>query len=148
MPTTNVTTRSDGYSNVGITTLIWGTDGLLASPAPGGTYAGTGFYIVESIDQETYSESIYIENGTGQKASRIIIDNGQRWVVSVQDDTGMAPPQVGDEVSIKDSAALLSGVAATRANYTATVVSSGERFTRKGVAMRNVTVEYLTLIDG
>lgn len=144
MPTVNVTTRSDGYSNIGITTLIWGTDGTLVSPAPGGTYAGTGFYIVESVDEETDAEPIYIENGTGQKASRIIINNGVRWTVSVQDDTQMTPPRVGTTVTMKDAGGLVSG---SVANYTARVVASGNRFSRKGAAMRNITVERLTLID-
>ena len=146
-----VTTQSSGYSNVGITTLIWGTDGILTSPAPGsGTYAGTGFYIVESVDQETDAETIHIENGTGQKASRIIINNGQRWTLSVQDDTAMTPPQVGDSVTVKDGACLIGGTAsgsATAIKYTAVVVASGERFSRKGAAMRNITVENLALVD-
>lgn len=145
-----ITTQSTGYSNSTITTLIWGTDGLLTTPAPGGSYAGTGFYIVESADQETDAETIYIENGTGQKASRIIINHGQRWTLSVQDDTAMSPPQVGDSVTIKDGACLIGGVAsgsASAVKYAATVVSSGERFTRKGAAMRNFTVENLALIE-
>lgn len=146
MPTTNVTTRSDGYSQAGITTMIWGTDGTLVSPAPGGTYAGTGYYIVESVDQETDAEPIYIENGTGQKAARIIISNGQRWVMSVQDDSAMLPPQVGDTVYVKDTAGLITGTT-TKNNYSGIVVSSGERFSKKSAAMRNITVENLALVD-
>ena len=146
-----ITTQSTGYTNTGISTLIWGTDGLLATPAPGsGSYAGTGFYILESVDQETDVEPIYVENGTGQKASRILINNGQRWTLSVQDDTAMTPPQVADTVTIKDGACLIGGVAsssATAIKYSAVVVASGERFTRKGVAMRNITVENLALVD-
>ena len=150
-----VTTQSTGYctgnsNNAwGITTIIWGTDGLLVTPAPSsGSFAGTGFYIVESVDQETDSETIYIENGTGQKASRIIINNGQRWTLSAQDDTSFTPPKVGSTVVIKDGAVLIAGTAGTAYHtYTATVVNSGERFTRKGAAMRNITVESLALID-
>lgn len=149
---TAITTKSSGYSNLGITTLIWGTDGVLVSPHPSSnTYAGTGAYIVESVDQETDAEPIYIENGTGQKASRIIINHGQRWVMSVQDDINMAPPTVGDSINVKDGACLIGGVASNGAvnsvTYDAVVVSSGERFTRKGVAMRNITVENLALVE-
>ena len=139
------TTTSAGYTNVGITTLVWGTDSLLNSPAPGNNFAGTGYYIVESVDEETDNEIIYIENGTGQKAGRVNIINGVRWVVSVQDDTSMTAPRVGTTVSMKDQANLLNGGSGT--NYTARVVNSGERFSRKGAAMRNITVEKLTLID-
>ena len=141
-------TLSAGYSlasSSGVTTLLWGTDGLLATPSPGGTFAGTGFYIVESVDQETDAEQIYIENGTGQKAARIIINNGQKWTLSVQDDTTMTPPTVGSVVTVVDGANLLGtgriGIANCR------VISSGERFSRKGAAMRNISVEKLTLVD-
>ena len=141
------TTTSAGYSLIsssGVTTLIWGTDGLLVTPAPGGTFAGTGYYIVESIDQETDAEPIYIENGTGQKAARIIIKHGVKWTISVQDEGSMTPPRVGLTISIKDQAGLING---SVANYTARVIASGERFSRKGAAMRNITAESLTLVD-
>lgn len=141
------TTTSAGYtinSSSNVTTLVWGTDGLLTSPAPGGSFAGTGFYIVESIDQETDVEPIYIENGTGQKVARILINNGARWTISVQDDTGMTAPTVGTTITIKDGAGLLGAIGTA---YTAHIVASGERFTRKGAAMRNITAEKLTLVD-
>ena len=145
------TTTSAGYGlnnsgeSYGITTLVWGTDGLLTSPAPGGSYAGTGYYIVESVDQETDNEVIYGENGTGQKAWRVNIVNGQKWTLSVQDDTGMTAPKVGNTVNIRDGGALIDNTVG--AVYTAVIVSSGERFTRKGAAMRNLTVENLLLVD-
>ena len=155
MPSTQVTTRSDGYSiasSSGVTTLIWGTDGLLVTtvnnstvPSPGGTsYAGTGYYIVESVDQETDAEPIYIENGTGQKCARVIISHGHKWTLSVQDDTTMNPPKVGYTIGIRDGAGLIGTVGTA---YTAKIIASGEKFTRKGAAMRNITVEKLTLVD-
>ena len=103
---TNTSYTNSGYSVTGVTTLVWGTDGLLTSPLPAATtplFAGSGFYIVESVDQETDSETIYIENGTGQKASRVIINNGQRWTLSVQDDTSFTAPTVGSTVVVKRS---------------------------------------------
>ena len=144
------TVTSNGYSiasSSGVTTLIWGTDGLLVSPAPGGGYAGTGYYIVESVDQDTDAEPIYGENGTGQKAWRVIIKHGHKWTISVQDDSVMTPPTVGTSVSVLDGAGLISGSASSKGSYTAKVISSGEKFTRKGAAMRNITVEKLTLVD-
>ncbi len=152
------TTTSNGYSIGGsstsaVTTVVWGTDGLLTTPvnnsttkSPGGTtYAGTGFYIVESVDQETDAEVIYIENGTGQKVARVIINNGQKWTLSVQDDTAMASPIIGNTVGIKDGAGLIGAIGLT---YKAVIIANGERFTRKGAAMRNLTVESLLLVDG
>lgn len=153
-PTTTSTGYSIGGSNgSAVTTLVWGTDGLFVTAtnnsttkSPGGSpaFAGTGYYIVESVDQETDSETIYIENGTGQKCARVIINNGQRFTVSVQDDTGMTAPAVGNTVGIRDGAGLIGTIGLV---YKAVIVSSGERFTRKGAAMRNLTVESLTLVD-
>jgi hypothetical protein len=140
-------TLSAGYSlasSSGVTTLLWGTDGMLDSPSPGGTFAGTRFYIVESVDQETDAEVIHGENGTGQKAWRVIINNGQKFTLTVQDDTTMTAPRVGTTVGIIDGADLFN---AGRVSYTCKVISSGEKFTRKGAAMRNITAEKLTLVD-
>ena len=140
-------TTSAGYSlasSSNVTSLLWGTDGLLVTPAPGGSYAGTGYYIVESVDQETDVDVIHGENGTGQKAWRVIINNGQKFTISVQDDAAMTPPAVGGTISIIDGANLLGG---GRVSYACHVVASGEKFTRKGAAMRNITAEKLTLID-
>jgi len=131
-------------SSSGVTTLYWGTDGGLTTPAPGGTYAGTGFYIVESVDQETDKEQVNIENGSGQKAGRVIIINGQVFTLSVQDDSTMTPPTVGTTIGIIDGGNMLGG---GRVSVTARVVASGERFVRKGVAMRNLTAEKMSLID-
>lgn len=145
----NPLTTSAGYSiasSSNVTTVIWGTDGMWQASAGAG-YAGTGYYIVESADQETDAEVIHLENGTGQKVSRIIINNGQRWTLTVQDDSNMTPPQVGDIMSILDGAGLISGSSSTKSAYNTTVVSSGERFTKKGAAMRNLSVERLTLVD-
>jgi hypothetical protein len=139
-------TLSAGYSFLSSTGISakWGTDGLLTSPSPGGTYAGTGFYIIESVDQETDAEVIHGENGSGQKAWRVIINNGQKFTISVQDDTAMTVPAVGNTVGIIDGANLLGG---GLVSYNCKVVASGERFTKKGVAMRNITAEKLTLVD-
>jgi len=152
MPYTTLPKTSNGQnvliqSSSGVTTLIWGTDGMMISPTPGGTFAGTGYYIVESIDQETDAETIYIENGSGQKAARIQIINGMKWTLSVQDDTGMTPPTVGSTAVILDGARLISNTAGGATVTNCRVIASGEKFTRKGVAVRNISVEKLALVD-
>ena len=136
-----------GYTASGITTLLWGTDGLLASPAPGGSFAGTGFYIVESLDETTKAEQVYIENGTGIEAARINLTHGHRWNLTVQDDTNIngAALEVGQTVTVMDGAGLLGG--ARTATYTAVVLSVSERFARKAAATRTIEVEKLTLVD-
>ena len=135
-----------GYTASGITTLLWGTDGLLASPAPGGSFAGTGFYIVESLDETTKAEQVYIENGTGIEAARINLTHGHRWNITVQDDTGINGQslEVGSTVTVVDGAGLLGARTAT---YTAVVLSVSERFARKSAATRTIEVEKLTLVD-
>jgi len=135
-----------GFTNAGITTLLWGTDGLLNVPAPGGSFAGTGYYIVESVDESTKAEQVYIENGTGVEVGRINITHGHRWNITVQDDTGITGSslEVGATVTVVDGAGLLGARTAT---YSAVVLSVSERFARKAAATRTIEVEKLTLVD-
>jgi len=135
-----------GFTNAGITTLLWGTDGLLNAPAPSGSFAGTGYYIVESVDESTKAEQVYIENGTGVEVGRINITHGHRWNITVQDDTGITGSalEVGATVTVVDGAGLLGARTAT---YTAVVLSVSERFARKAAATRTIEVEKLTLVD-
>lgn len=139
---------STGYTITGVTTLFWGTDGLLKSPSPGGTFAGTGYYIVESVDPSTEAEQVYVENGTGIKSARITLTQGAKATIVVQDDTNMTtPPQVNSTVVIVDAGCLIPGNNNRSNAYSMTVLQAGERYVRKGVAVRNLEVENLTLVD-
>ena len=138
---------STGYTIAGVTTLFWGTDGLLKSPAPGGSFAGTGYYIVESVDPKQKAEQVWGENGTGVEVWRVNIVHGAQSTITVQDDTSMTPPTVGTLVSIVDSGLCIQGNT-NRANaYQMNVLQVSQRFVRKGAAMRTLEVENLTLVD-
>ena len=153
-------TVSTGYISTGITSVIWGTDGTLLTPAPGGGYAGTGFYIVDSIDESEKVDLDYGENGTGVEARRTIIKHGKRWNLTVQDDSNMPPPTVGGNVVVLDL--LLSpntgatgfgpGVSNTISGqkttaFTAVIISNDYRAARKQAGQRILQVENLTLVD-
>lgn len=135
-----------GFRADGITSIVWGTDGILNSPAPSAGYAGTGYFIVESAEETTKAEQVYIENGTGIEAARINLIHGHRWNLTVQDDTGITGTalEVGQTVTVLDGAGLLG---ARTSNYSAVVISVSERFARKTGATRTIEVEKLTLVD-
>ena len=139
---------SSGYTIAGVTTLLWGTDGLLKSPAPSsGSFAGTGFYIVESVDPSVKSEPIWGENGTGVEVWRVILLHGGRANIVVQDDTQMTPPQIGQTLVLNDSGLCIPGNSVRTNSYQMVVLNSSVRFVRKGAEMRTLEVENLTLVD-
>lgn len=134
-------TLSTGFQLSGVTTLRWGTDGLLNSPAPGGSFAGTGYYIVESFDETAKVEQVYGENGTGVEVWRANLTHGKRWNITVQDDTQMTPPVVGNTVIVVDI------IASATTTYTAVVLNNDYRAARKQPGHRVLLVENLTLVD-
>lgn len=139
---------STGYTIDGITTVIFGTDGYLQSPAPGGSYAGTGYYIVDSIDPSVKVDQVYGENGTGVESWRANIVHGARWEIVVQDDTAQGAFTINGTVTLADGGLMVPGNTNRSTTYSATVIAISERFQRKQAAMRTLTVERLTLIEG
>ena len=123
-------THSGGYSQQsGVGILTWGTDGLWSTA------------IVDSMTQENEGEVIYVENGTGQKAARVLIKNGNKWTYSILLNDGVNPPAFGTVATyVVDQAGY--GSAGGR------VVATSAKYTRKAVAMMDVTVEYTDLIGG
>ena len=151
LASTNTPFASTGFSANGITTAIFGTDGILNTPAPGGTFAGTGYYIVDSIEPTVKAEQVYVENGAGVEAGRFNIVHGVRWNMVVQDDTVQGAIAVNGTCVIVDSGLQVPGNTqlSGRSNaYNATVIAVSERFQRKQVAMRTIELERLTLIEG
>ena len=139
------------YLATGITTIRWGTDGVMANTSPNGSgggsiYAsgagGIGYYTVESIRANDEVDTIYIEQGTGLKATRIQIWQGRRFTLTVVDDTLMTPPLPSTYVSIID---VMQGVDTTI--FTARVIDNGYNTARKVEGKREITCEVLTLIE-
>jgi len=129
---TNMTGTPTGLAKQGVTTIVWGTDGLWSS------------YIVSRISQKQLIENVKLTNGTGITVTRVQLTDGVQWDITVRDDTGMTPPVVGNTfASIYDAAGMLGAVGST---YTGRIVESSWDTSSKQAAERSITVEKLTLI--
>ena len=142
-------TLSTGYSvQQDGTLVVWGTDGILQSPAPSsGTYAGTGFYVVVSSEQSTKVDLDYGENGTGIEMRRTFLIHGQRWNITVIDDLQFPAPGVGTTVVMVD--VLAGPITPSTATYnikTATIIDNNVRNAQKQPGQRVMQIEYINLI--
>lgn len=130
------------FIGTGSTTIKWGTDGIMANGSPNGNGSGGvgGFYTIESVRPADEIENIYIEQGTGLKATRIQLMQGRQYVFTVVDDTNMTHPAMGNLIQAVDpmSTALLQF----------RITQNGYSTQRKTEGKREVTAEYLTLIEG
>jgi len=134
---------SSAFIGSGYTTIRWGTDAIMANSGVNGSGGGFGgYYIVESIRGQDEIENIYIEQGTGLKATRIQLWQGRNYVLTVVDDTSMTPPSPGSSIALVDT------VGAGASIYTFIVTSNGYNAARKVEGKREITAEYLTLIEG
>jgi hypothetical protein len=143
---------SAGAELDGLTTLVWGTAGALQSPVPGASYAGEGYYVVESIDEAEDAEQEYGTNGTGIKSWRMTLKHGRKWNITVTDDINMTPPTVNGTVQVLDYLGGTpgsggGGVGNKTVVYTAKILSNDYRTARKQAGQRVLQVENLTLID-
>lgn len=147
MATGNFPVLSTGYFVAQDGTLVvWGTDGILQSPAPAsGTFAGTGFYIVVSCDESEKVDLDYGENGTGIEVRRTILKHGKRWNLTVVDDVTMTPPSVGSTVTVIDIIGGTTGTVGT--TKVATIIDNSYRAAQKQPGQRVMQVENLTLVD-
>lgn len=128
----------------GVTTIRWGTDGIMANTAPNGNGAGgfAGFYTVESLHGTDVIDKSYVEQGSGLNATRILLWQGRSYTLTVVDDTNMTPPAPGTLLSLADT---ISGGAVI---YQFRVVENGDNTVRKDVHKREITAEYMTCIEG
>ncbi len=130
---------STGFSVTGVTTIRWGTDGVLQSPKP-----SSGYYVVLRFNQRPLVENIKLPNGTGPTVTRVLIKDGVEWTVTVRDDTTMTPPTVGGSVTIVDAAGLLGTVGLA---YGATVIEPSYDTSPKQAGERVILCENLVLIE-
>lgn len=80
----SATTWTPFFQVYGITSIIWGTEGI---------YAG---YIVTTANEESRIEEIDIEQGAGFEAIVILLNKGLNVEISVIDDTATAPPTIAN----------------------------------------------------
>lgn len=137
--------QSSGYTATGNTTIRWGTDGLLTSPAPSTGVNGTGFYVVTKFSQKQLVEAIKLPNGTGITTTRILLVDGTDWNITVRDESTMSPPLIGGTVTIVDAGGLISSA---RASYSAVIIDNNYEAAPKQAGERTITVERLRLIEG
>ena len=144
-PTTGAGSLASGYIGSGVTTIFWGTEGVLQSPKP-----SSGFYTVLRANQKTIVDNQKLPQGDGLTTTDIGIVDGHSWELTVRDDTQMTPPQVWDSVTVIDIGGVIAGTASSLgahkayagrvkdANYDSAVRQAGERV---------LLIERLTLID-
>jgi len=127
-----VPTVSTGYASQGVTTIVWGTDGLWST------------YIVSRAAEKDIVENVKLTNGTGITLTRVQLKDGRQWDLTVRDDTAMTPPTTGSTITVVDAGGLISS---SKLNYTGRVVESSWDTSSKQAAERSVTVESLVLIE-
>jgi hypothetical protein len=136
-----------GYDETaGVTTVKWGTDGLLQSPKP-----ASGFYVVNSFRQSVKKEEVYLPNGSGIEAGLITLVHGYQWEVTVRDDRSMTPPGRGDTILITDAAGIVdetTGGAIAGNVFTARVLDPDYTASPKQPGERVIKCEALLLVDG
>ena len=84
----DVSTWSPNFIADGITTIVWGTEGI---------YSG---YIVVSANESQRIEEIDIEQGAGFEAVVILLLKGINAEIEVIDDTAVTPPTAGTIVTL------------------------------------------------
>ena len=133
-----------GVKLEGITTVRWGTEGLLQSPKP-----SSGFYLVSRFAQSPKQEVSYLENGNGIQTTRVRLTHGHQWDVTVRDDTNMTPPKAGDTIVVTDAGGIVPCASPAVGNvFTCSVVDPSYDSAPKQPGERVMRVEALLLIKG
>jgi len=85
------TTWSPNFNVNGLSTIVWGTEGMYGS--------GTSGYIVVSANESQRIEEINIEQGAGFEAIVILLNKGIDVEMEVIDDTNIIAPTSGTIVT-------------------------------------------------
>jgi hypothetical protein len=113
-----------------LTTIRWGTGGVHAS------------YIVVSCTPAEEIETLYVENGTGIKVTRIILWQGRRVNITVVDDSTVTPPKTAQTITLFDPLGGGSG------SLNFTVIENSYNAARKEAGQRVIVAEFLTGVEG
>ena len=128
-PASNIATGL-GYKGVLPTTIAWGTQDL---------YSGV---IVTSIRPAQMIEEIKVENGTGNTATQVLINDGQQVEITVVDDRSITWPSSGGTLTLLSP--LPTGLTATSTLFQ--VVDNSYQGTRKAPGERTLLCKKYTLI--
>ena len=144
-PTTSTNTTA-GYSASGITTIRWGTRGVLTkigSQSLGSNPTSVG--IVTRFNQKQIVDNSKMSNGDGLTVTRVQIIDGAQWDVTVRDDTTITQrPVVGATCVIVDGMGYIGSVGATD---DAVVVEASYDIAPKQAGEFSLTLENLRLIE-
>lgn len=127
----------------GVTTLRWGTDGLLQSPKPADSFA-----VVTRFSQAPIVENIKLTNGNGLTTTEVDIVDGTTWNITVRDDNRIwntsSGIRINSEITIVDMGGLISTPGLI---YTARVKNPNYEAAPKQPGERVITAIRLTAID-
>lgn len=143
------TSANVGYLVQGISTIKFGTEGILQLPIP----AAGSFFTVTKATQKQLVDNIKLPNGVGPTATRVQIVDGTQWNLTVRDDSRMIPPQIGSTWTLVDIGNMIpiGGVPPNNTNansvYVCTIVENDYEAAIKTPGERTVTVEMLTLVE-
>ena len=140
-----------GFASTGVTTVVWGTQGLAVfQGAPGAdiSSANNGYYILNNYRQKLKKDLEYGENGSGVQCRRTTVIHGQTWDIEVEDNSNMIPPAQNTTISCYDILQKgQGGPVAAKLVWTATVIESEYTAAPKKPGVRTLTAENLTLVD-
>jgi hypothetical protein len=99
-----------------------------------------GMYIVKSLRSMDVYETIYIENGTGLRATRIGLVQGREMELTVVDDTSLLPPTYNTQIHLTDPS--------SNTLMIFSVIDNSYNTARKQEGERVMRVVFDTLIEG
>lgn len=117
---------SPDFIVAGITTIVWGTDGII------------GGYIVTTARETPRVEEIDIEQGDGFEAIVILLVKGIDVEIEVIDDTAVAAPSVGQVVTLSTPFGSIPML----------TINNGANQARKREGMRTLTFKSYVAIAG
>lgn len=122
----------------GVTTIKWGT---------GQAWAPSASAIVVSADSAEEVEKMYIEQGDGMRATRVVHRQGHTWDFTIVDDSSVfaAGPNVGDNVVVTHF--LGGGASPGNFTYRGFITDNNYRAARKQEGHRVLRCEVMRLID-
>lgn len=101
-PTTNPGPAGGAmFTRAGLTTIVWGTDGL---------FSATTAAIVISMSETVREEKIIVENGTGFEALIILLNKGVDISIEVVDDMAQTWPTVGVVATLSTPFGSIAGI--------------------------------------
>jgi len=142
-PVTGAGSEAIGVLIDGKTTIRWGTKEVVTS-IDGGVVNGTNVAVVTSANQRRLVAQHNLPNGDGPTITRVLIVDGNRWELTIRDDSGINKPDVGTTVVVVDMAGYLGAQGVT---YATRVVEGGYSITPAKEGEFNITVERLLLVD-